>query len=135
VPASEPFDLCVLGADRFGRALDVATRGTEVDKRAVAVQRLTQPRDARACDVVFISDSEQPALPDILSALGGAAVLTVSDIPQFVSRGGMIEFVAQGDRVQFEINVVPARSVGLVLDAKLLNVAVAVHNGREIRRR
>lgn len=135
VPAGEPFRLCVLGADRFGPALDAATTDAAIENRPVAVQRLTQPRDARTCDVLFISDSEQPDLPDILSALGDAAVLTVSDMPHFVSSGGMIQFVPRGSKVQFEINVVSSRNAGINLGAKLLNVAVAVHNGREVRRR
>ena len=84
---------------------------------------------AAACDVLFISGSEERRLPAILGELQRSAVLTVSDISQFVERGGMIQFVTVGKRVRFEINLSPAREAGLALGSELLRVASAVRGG------
>jgi hypothetical protein len=53
-------------------------------------------------------------------------ILTVSDAPGFVNRGGMIEFVLDSNRVRFEINLAAARAAGLNLSSELLRVATAV---------
>jgi hypothetical protein len=58
--------------------------------------------------------------------VGNATVLTVSDIPQFCQRGGMIQFVLQGDRVRFEVNLAAAQHAGLSLSSELLKVATTV---------
>ena len=39
-------------------------------------------------------------------------MLTVSDIPQFSQRGGMIQFVLDGSRVRFEVNLTNAEGAG-----------------------
>jgi hypothetical protein len=52
--------------------------------------------------------------------------LTVSDIPQFSQRGGMIEFTLEGNKVRFEVNITPAEAARLTLSSELLKVAVAV---------
>jgi hypothetical protein len=57
--------------------------------------------------------SESGCLKEILAALENALVLTVSDVPDFVSRGGMIEFVTKVNKVQFEVNLTAAGKTGL----------------------
>jgi hypothetical protein len=54
------------------------------------------------------------------------AVLTVSDMPDFSRRGGMIQFLLEGNKVRFEINLAAAESAGLTLRSELLRVAKAV---------
>jgi hypothetical protein len=53
-------------------------------------------------------------------------VLTVSDIPDFVQQGGMIQFVLRDGRVRFEVNLAPTRNNGLLMSSELLKVAVEV---------
>ncbi len=55
--------------------------------------------------ILFISSSESGQLKDILATLDKSGVLTVSDSPQFSQRGGMIQFVADGNKVRFEVNL------------------------------
>ena len=65
-------------------------------------------------------------MKEILTALDESGVLTVSDMPGFTRRGGMIQFVLEGDRVRFEINLASAENARLVLSSELLKVAAAV---------
>jgi hypothetical protein len=58
--------------------------------------------------------------------LDKTAVLTVSDMPQFAQRGGMIQFVLEGNRVRFEVNLIATQHAGLTLSSDLLKVATAV---------
>ena len=62
----------------------------------------------------------------ILGDVDSARTLTVSDLADFVEQGGMIQFVAEGNRVRFSVNVAAAERVGLAFSSELLRVAVAV---------
>ncbi|HUJ40444.1 MAG TPA: YfiR family protein [Candidatus Acidoferrales bacterium] len=124
--SSRPFSICVLGKDPFGAALDSTLAGESIGGRKVVARRLAQPEQALDCRVLFISASEEARLKDILAALDKSSVLTVSDLPHFNELGGMIQFVLQGDRVRFAVNLDSASEARLTLSSNLLKVAVAV---------
>jgi hypothetical protein len=120
------FPICVLGRDPFGPSLDATLAGRTVDGHKTVVRRIARPEDASGCRILFISSSEDEQLKTIMAALDHAGVLTVSDIPQFSDRGGMIEFVPEGSRVRFQVNLKAAQDAGLMLSSELLKVAVSV---------
>lgn len=120
------FRICVLGRDPFGPALDATLAGRTVDGHKTVARRIEKPEEASGCRILFISSSEDGQLKAILSVLNHMGVLTVSDIPQFSDRGGMIEFVPEGARVRFEVNLKAAQDAGLMLSSELLKVAVTV---------
>jgi hypothetical protein len=126
VPANEPFLVCVLGPDPFGPILDGALKGEGINGAQMAARRVTGPEEAATCRVLFVSASKDAQLKDILAALGTSSILTVSDMAGFTRRGGMIQFVLEGDRVRFEINIAAAKRAGLNLSSQLLKLAVAV---------
>jgi hypothetical protein len=70
-------------------------------------------------------------LKQILIMLGDTSVLTVSDLPEFTQRGGMVQFVSEGDRVRFEVNLATAERAGLILSSELLKVAVNVRRSAQ----
>jgi hypothetical protein len=122
----DSFSICVLGQDPFGPTLDSTLAGEMLDGKPLAVKRISTPRDAGECRILFVSSTEEHHLKEILAAVEQAGVLTVSDIPGFSRRGGMIQFVMEGDRVRFEINLATAENSRLVLSSELLKVAAAV---------
>jgi hypothetical protein len=127
----QPFNVCVLGEDPFGPSLDAAVARETIHKAPLAAKRIsatpsTITQEAAGCHIIFISGSEEMKLKSILAALGNTAALTVSDIPQFAKRGGMIELVLVGKRVRFEINLAAAERAGLTLSSELLKLATAV---------
>jgi hypothetical protein len=125
VPA-RPFAICVMGRDPFGPVLDATLAGEIIGGQSVIARRVTEAGEAADCRVLFISTSEENHLREILAALNKSSVLTVSDIGRFTERGGMIQFVLQGDRVRFEVNLARATEAKLTVSAELLKVAVTV---------
>lgn len=126
-PHSGPeFELCVLGEDPVGGALDALAKGEKIGQRTVRVQRLNEGGDARACDIVYVSASEDDRIGAELDKLRGIDALTVSDAPDFLSQGGMIQFVLQGNHVRFNVNLTAARQAHIVLSSELLRVASSV---------
>jgi hypothetical protein len=124
--AETEFVIAVLGADPFGAALDDIVRGKRIGNRPVALKRVSKPSELGACEVLFISVSEEGRLDDILAELANAPILTVSDMPKFVERGGMIGLVVANRRVQFEVNALAAERAGLALGSQLMRLARAV---------
>lgn len=128
----DSFCICVLGEDPFGPSLDSTLAGETVDGKRLAVKRISTPRDAGECRILYISSKEESHLKEILTALDESSILTVSDIPAFSRRGGMIQFVLEGDKVRFEINLAKAETAKLTLSSELLKVAITVRrNARE----
>jgi len=128
VPAAQgdSFPICVIGEDPFGPVLDKILSGETIDGKAVVAKRVVKAQDAVNCRVLYISMSEDSGLKDVLAVLDKTGVLTVSDMPQFSRRGGMIQFVMQGDKIRFEVNLTSAQEAGLTLSSDLLKVATAV---------
>ncbi len=121
--ASAPLRICVLGQDPFGQQLRGITNEKTVNGRKLEVNQVTDLRQARSCHILFIASSEKASMKQILEGLGGASVLTVGDSKGFADLGGMINFVLENDRVQFEVNRKAAEQVGLKISSKLLSVA------------
>lgn len=129
--SDDSFAICVLGRDPFGPALDATFAKQSIDRRSVVARRITKPQEALSCRILFISSSEDRGLKGVLAALDRAAVLTVSDIPQFSQRGGMIEFTLEDNKVRFEVNLTAAENAGLTLSSELLKVAVTVRRNSQ----
>ena len=125
-PQRATFDICILGHDPIGPAIDQIAANAAIDNRPVRVRRLGDATQARACQIVFISPYEGEKMREDLAILMGADVLTVSDTPDFLDRGGMIEFVLQGEHVRFKVNLNAVDRTHLVLSSELLRVAAAV---------
>ncbi|HTM03845.1 MAG TPA: YfiR family protein [Vicinamibacterales bacterium] len=122
------FTICILGADPFGATLDMTLSEAVIRGRRVGARRISEPDAAAGCHIVFVSTSEDRRMADLVPLLAGAGVLTVSDMPKFTERGGMIQFVTAANRVRFEINLQSARQAGLMMSSELLRVASAVRN-------
>ncbi|MGH9712819.1 MAG: YfiR family protein [Candidatus Acidiferrales bacterium] len=120
------FNFCVLGQDPFGRALDSILVGENLGGKPVAIRRIAKPQDSGPCRILFISSTEENHLKEILAVIDESGVLTVSDMPGFSRRGGMIQFVVEGNKVRFEINLTSAENAKLTLSSELLKVAAAV---------
>lgn len=128
----DSFAICVLGADPFGSVLDATLAGETIENQKLVARRIASARDAADCRILFVSASEAPRLKDILASLNKSAILTVSDLPDFTVDGGMIQFVLQGDKVRFEVNLTAAEKANLTLSSQLLKVAQAVRRGPNV---
>lgn len=120
-----PLRICVLGADPFGTALDSIV-GKSVQNREVVTARLATGSDAGGCHLLFVAESEQDRLGDILEGLVVQPILTISDMTDFAKSGGMINLKVAGNRIKFAINLGVARDAALNFSSQLLNLAEIV---------
>jgi hypothetical protein len=121
---TSPMTVGVIGRDPFGKLLDEALDGKTINGRKLVVRRVTW---AEAADVqlLFVSASESEHMESV-SKLGQRSVVTVGESAGFASKGGMIGFVLVDGRIGFEINPRVARTAGVSISSKLLQLAKIV---------
>lgn len=123
---ADSFAICVLGKSPFGNALSSIVAGETIGGKAIVTKNITSTQEAGSCGILFVSTSEEARLKQVMLAVRHSPALTVSDLPGFVNRGGMIEFVNQGGKIRFEVNVAPMKDAGLTVSSELLKVAIKV---------
>ncbi|HVG27173.1 MAG TPA: YfiR family protein [Acidobacteriaceae bacterium] len=121
-----PLRFCIAGPLAFADALrKIVSEGT-IEGHPLEVTRVAQPSETEGCSVLYIDDSEKDHLDAFLAAVDAKPALTVSDLPDFMAHGGMIQFVPLAKRMRFSVNLDPVKRSGLSLSSELLKVAVAV---------
>ncbi|MHB8846209.1 MAG: YfiR family protein [Nitrospirota bacterium] len=125
-PADGRIRLCILG-DLPDPAPFDQLDGQELMGRHLKVTYLRKPQEARACQVLYLASSLSSRLQEVLEAVRGRPVLTVSDTNGYAKRGVMINMYLENKRVRFEINAAAAGEARVRISAKLLNLAGTVH--------
>jgi hypothetical protein len=123
---ADSFQICVLGKDPFGAVLDATVSGESIGGRKITIERPSGIEQAAGCSVLFVSLSEESRLTPVLAAAQRMNLLTVSDIPHFAERGGIIGLVTQQGKIRFEVNRSAAERSHLLLSSELLKVATRV---------
>jgi hypothetical protein len=118
-----PVVLCVFGDFSFGTSLAAATRGTSIRGRSVEVRWARKQQDLRLCHILFVSRSEGKRYATIFKSIQGANVLTVGETPDFLASGGAIDFLMEGDKLQFEVNMGAAADAHLRISSNMLALA------------
>lgn len=121
---SAALHICIAGADPFGAMLDGAVRGQRVGGRPITVRRMARIAGPEDCHILFVGQSRVQSAADMLRAVAGQPVLTITDEQQRMS-GGIIHFVLRGGRVRFTIDRAAANASRLEINSKLLDLALA----------
>lgn len=118
-----PFQICILGQDPFGKVIDITILNQKVDEHPLVVKRLNTSPALRQCHILFFNQLEDKQLHEAFKMIKGAAILTVSDMSNFIREGGMIEFFKQRNKVKIGINPEALQAVDLKARAQLLNLS------------
>jgi hypothetical protein len=121
-----PLRFCVLDDPSFESELIRIVKDKSVAGHPVIVVPIQEGDQSRDCHLLFIGSSRERQIRRIIEALRETNVLTVSETKGFVEAGGIINFVLQDDRVQFEVNHKAAKQAGLNISARLLAVAKVI---------
>jgi hypothetical protein len=123
---SGPLTLCVAGRNPFGSALEDTIRHEVVDGRPLVVRVILEPE--AGCHVLFVP--EGAAVNAYLRAARGRPTLTIGESSDFLTRGGIINFVSDGRHVRFAISTAAADLAQLHISSRLLQLAVNTRGTR-----
>jgi uncharacterized protein DUF4154 len=126
-----PLVIGVLGEDPFGSYLDETVRAETVNGRPLEVRRYRGVAEIGTCHILFVNRRGEDRLQGVIDSLRGRSILTVSDAEGFGSRGGMIRFVTDRNRIRLRINLEAAQAADLTLSSKLLRPAHIVSHGKD----
>ncbi|HEY3330733.1 MAG TPA: YfiR family protein [Capsulimonadaceae bacterium] len=120
------FTIAVLGDDPFGTTLDQTVQGKTIADRKIVVRRIDSADEAKHCQLLFVCASHKKEYASILSRLKGQNILTVGESEGFATKGGMINFYVEDNRVRFEINPKAADRAGIQISSQLLRLGRTV---------
>lgn len=134
--------LCVVRPDPFGSVLDDALAGKTAHGRGFEIRRLDPGGLDGSCHILFVPGDVSERTDEILASLGDRPVLTVGESPDFVRRGGIVNFYIADNKVRFEVHYNRSRQLELDLSSRLLALARIVDGdssdritpGRPVRR-
>lgn len=123
----DPIQICALGDSKVGEALS-AVDGKPARDRLAQFRRIgsLSPAEFKGCHVLYVPGGAREISVGVPFALRGRGVLTVSDAPDFVRRGGMIGLGQGENKLSFEINLRNTREGGLEPGAPLLELATII---------
>jgi hypothetical protein len=124
-PSGGTLTIGIVGENPFGLAMDPLS-GKSIKGHTLAVKQVATANELAQCQIVFICASEKLRLSEIFEQLKESKVLTVSETEGFASRGGIINFFSDRNKVRFEINADAARRTGLTISSELLKLAKLV---------
>jgi hypothetical protein len=124
--SGKPFVIGILGKDPFGAELDSVVQGETVAQRPLVIERYHSIVDLRDCNILYIARAEMDHLAEVLTALKGRSILTVSDADGDDQTGVMIRLVNRSDHIRLQIDVGAARAGRLTISSKLLRPAEIV---------
>lgn len=108
--------------DQFDRTYkNIIINGTPV--HIVEIDRIDA---VKSPEVVYISNRNTKQLADILDALEGLPVLTISDIRGFAEKGGMVQIYFSDQRMRLKVNLDALAEHDLVASPALLRVVDVV---------
>lgn len=123
-----PIIIGVIGENPFGTYLAQTVSDEKVDNHPMEVQYYKNEEDIKSCHILFVNIRETKKLEQVLAALQGRHVLTVSDHPDFLKLGGIIKFVTINNKIKLQINMDACKENKMALSSKLLRLAEIIKN-------
>ncbi|HKR29509.1 MAG TPA: YfiR family protein [Terriglobales bacterium] len=121
-----PIVIGIVGTDPFGPIIDKVLEGKKVNGHSFVIKRLKPTADVKECHILFVGTSLGPHVADTIRLTRGTPILTISEIPGFADRGGIINLTLEQNKVRFEVNVDAAKQADLNISSRLLVLAKVI---------
>lgn len=118
-------NVCILGEDRFGSALD-GINGAGVPQGVINIIRLGDGKEKplNGCNALYVVETEKRSSESILSRIDSKEILTIGEFSPFIQHGGLIELFVQDDSIHFRINEELVKETDYQVAAQLIQLGV-----------
>jgi hypothetical protein len=130
--ADTPIIIGIVGTDKFAGAF-VPLVNKRIKGRRVIIRQIAAPADGAAkigdmtgCHLIFISNTGDNSVQQLVQTLQPYPVVTVSDTADFLDSGGMIQLKTEHKKVRFDVNLRAATLAHIKISSKLLSLAKRV---------
>jgi hypothetical protein len=118
-----PFIISVLGSSNLYQELVKKYSTKSIGKQAIEVRKLARTAEVDKCHILFVGQSELSLLPAILKGIEKQSTLLITEYPDALEDGSIVNFVRVNNTVKYEISVVNARKHKLEVGSTLVQLA------------
>ncbi len=123
-----PLIIAVIGNGALQKEI-FSLRGKQLEGRTIVVQQLsfTQALDpSPPYHILYIPPSPSRRFSNLMKVVAKQPVLTISDMQDFTSKGGILYLQATLNTVSFSINLDRTEQAELVISSKLFRLATTI---------
>jgi hypothetical protein len=118
-----PFIISVLGSSNLYQELVKKYASKSIGKQAIEVRKLARSAEVDRCHILFVGQSELAMLPALYKKLEKQSTLLVTEYPDAMEDGAVVNFVRVANTLKYEISVVNARKHKLEVGSTLVQLA------------
>ena len=118
-----PLTICIVGRDPFDNELEQQVAERSVNGRPYLTRTLRANDDVSGCHIIFLPTASDSSLPAILKQVAATGAITVGESAGFARRGGTVNFVLEGTRLRFEVNLEASQRARSRISSRLLSLA------------
>jgi hypothetical protein len=123
VQPDSPYVIGVVGGGALSEELAEVTHGRLVNGRPVVVRKLGDARNSGELHLLYLGSGSRAQIAATIAEAKTRNVVSVTDVPDGLALGSVINFVVVDGRVRFEIALDAAEETGVRVSARLLAVA------------
>lgn len=114
-----PFVIGVIGSPNLYQALVNKYADRSIGKQPIEVRKLPEMTEVDRCHILFVPAANRDLLPGILRQASARSTLIISDFPDGLASGAVVNFIPASNTLKYEISLTSAEKhridVGLTL--------------------
>jgi hypothetical protein len=118
-----PFVISVLGSSNLYQELVKKYAEKSIGKQNIEVRKLPKSAEIEPCHILFVGQSEISLLPVIFRNLEKRSTLVITEYPDALEDGSVVNFVRVDRTLKYELSVPNARKHKLEVGSTLVQLA------------
>jgi hypothetical protein len=117
------FVIAVLGYTPHIKDLQQLVGTRKVGNQNIVLKIFAEPQDFGKCHILFIPEKQSEQIEKCIALLGTKPTVIITEKVGMAKRGSCINFLQDGDNIQFELNRTIATNIGVQLRNDLVKLA------------
>ena len=122
---TQPIRFCFVGGVATFNAFTAPAAARTIDQHPAEARALRDGESPQGCQLLYVEASTHPPTAPA-KQLSAPALLTVSEQPDFLRQGGVIELFTDNNHLRFRVSLSNAHRASLVMSSNLLQLAATV---------